>query len=70
MAAVETAGGPVVRSGGEDVGTRFAYVDVPGAPATVIEIMEFNDMTSGMATFIRDAAANWDGTNPIRELGG
>ncbi|MEO3760290.1 VOC family protein [Mycobacterium sp. B14F4] len=70
MAAVETAGWPVVWSGGEDVGTRFAYVEPPGSPAAVIEIMELNDMTAGMATFVRDAAANWDGTDPIRELGG
>lgn len=70
MAAVEDAGWPVVWSGGEDVGTRFAYVEGPDAPARVIEIMELNDMTAAMATFVRDAAASWDGTDPIRVLGG
>ena len=36
----------------------------------IIEIMELNDVTTGMATFVRDAAANWDGSDPIRVLGG
>ena len=70
MRAVGAAGWPAVWSGGEDVGTRFAYVEPPGSPAAVIEIMELNDMTAGMGTFVRDAAANWDGTDPIRVLGG
>ena len=70
MQAVEEAGWPVVWSGGEDVGTRFAYVEPPNGPATIIEIMELTEATSGMATFVRDAAANWDGSDPIRNLGG
>ncbi|MCT7660560.1 VOC family protein [Mycobacterium deserti] len=73
MAAVHAAGWPVVWAGGEDVGTRFAYVEPPAGAvpvATVIEIMELNDMTAGMGTFIRDTAANWDGAEPIRVLGG
>ncbi|OBF98521.1 glyoxalase [Mycobacterium sp. 852002-51152_SCH6134967] len=73
MQAVEAAGWPVVWSGGEDVGTRFAYVEPPGGPghiAQVIEIMELTEITSGMAAFVRDAAANWDGSDPIRVLGG
>jgi hypothetical protein len=70
MQVVEGVGWPVVWSGGEDVGSRFAYVEPPGCPATVIEIMELSDTTAGMAKFIRDAATNWDGSNPIRVLGG
>jgi catechol 2,3-dioxygenase-like lactoylglutathione lyase family enzyme len=71
--AVRAAGWPVVWSGGEDVGTRFAYVEVPGGAAhisSIVEIMELNEMTTGLATFVRDAAAAWDGSDPIRELGG
>ncbi|WP_082950908.1 VOC family protein [Mycobacterium sp. 1164985.4] len=73
MRAVAEAGWPVVWSGGEDVGTRFAYVEPPAGRAQVaqiIEIMELTDITSGMASFVRDAAANWDGSDPIRALGG
>jgi len=70
MRAVADAGWPVVWSGGEDVGTRFAYVEPPASPAAIIEIMELTDVTAGMGKFIRDAAAGWDGSDPIRNLGG
>jgi catechol 2,3-dioxygenase-like lactoylglutathione lyase family enzyme len=69
MRAVGEAGWPVVWSGGEDVGTRFAYVEPPNSPATIIEIMELTDITTGMAKFVRDAAEGWDGSDPIRNLG-
>jgi hypothetical protein len=70
MDAVADAGWPVVWSGGEGFGVRFAYVEPPNSPATVVEISELTDATVASSTFIRDAAANWDGTDPIRELGG
>jgi hypothetical protein len=34
----------------------------------VIEVMEFNDATRWMATTVREAAAGWDGTDPVRSL--
>jgi catechol 2,3-dioxygenase-like lactoylglutathione lyase family enzyme len=70
MASVREADWPVVWSGGGDVGARFAYVEPPDSPAQIIEIMELNDVTRGMMTFVREAAANWDGNDPIRELNG
>lgn len=70
MAAVRDAGWPIVWLGGEDVGTRFAYAEPPNSPATIVEITELNEMTAGMNTFVREAAANWDGSDPIRNLGG
>jgi catechol 2,3-dioxygenase-like lactoylglutathione lyase family enzyme len=70
MQAVRNAGWPVVWSGGEDVGTRFAYIEPPNSPAAIIEIMELTETTAGLGNFIRDAAANWDGSDPIREMGG
>lgn len=69
MAEVEEAGWPVVWSGGEGYGVRFAYVEPPNAPAAVIEISELTDATSANAMFMHDAAAEWDGRNPIRVLG-
>ena len=72
MASVRDAGWPVVWLGDEDVGTRFAYLEPPNSPAhisPVIEIMELNDLMTGMATFVRDAARTWDGSDPIRVLG-
>jgi hypothetical protein len=70
MSAVADAGWPVVWLGDETVGTRFAYCEPPGSPATIIEIMELNDATSGMGKFVSEAAATWDGSDPIRNLGG
>jgi len=69
MKAVVDAGWPVVWSGGEGFGVRFAYVEPPNSPATVIEISELTDGQVASAKFIRDAAANWDGSDPIREMG-
>ncbi|WP_442928505.1 VOC family protein [Mycobacterium sp. JS623] len=70
MKAVEGAGWPVVWSGGEGFGVRFAYVEPPNSPATVVEISELTEGQAATAKFIRDTAANWDGTDPIREMGG
>ena len=72
MESVGDAGWPVLWSGGEDVGTRFAYVEPPNSPATYRRSSKsgVNDVTTGMATFVRDAARNWDGSDPIRVLGG
>jgi len=52
---------------------RFAYVEPPNSPAvpsTIVEISELTDAQAASAKFIRDAAANWDGSDPIREMGG
>ena len=70
MKSITEAGWPVAWSGGADVGAKFAYVEPPNAPATIIEIMELNEATIGMMTFVRDAAANWDGSDPVRVLNG
>ncbi len=69
MQAVGDAGWPIVWSGGSDLGVRFAYAEPPNSPAQVIEISELNDVTGGMAKFIRETAENWDGSDPIRVLG-
>jgi hypothetical protein len=70
MKDVADAGWAVVWSGGEGFGVRFAYVEPPNSPATVVEISELTDGQAASAKFIRDAAANWDGSDPIREVGG
>jgi catechol 2,3-dioxygenase-like lactoylglutathione lyase family enzyme len=69
MREVEKAGWPVVWSGGEGYGVRFAYVEPPDAPAAVIEISELTDATAANAMFMHDAAVEWDGSDPIRVLG-
>jgi hypothetical protein len=69
MTAVAEAGWPVVWSGGEGLGVRFAYVEPPNSPATVVEISELTEGQAATAKFIRDTAANWNGSDPIREMG-
>jgi hypothetical protein len=76
VTSAEAAGWPVVWCGGEsgetdNPETRFAYVEPPaGGPATIFEIMELTDVTRGMGVFVRDAAKDWDGSDPIRTVGG
>jgi Glyoxalase/Bleomycin resistance protein/Dioxygenase superfamily len=69
MKAVADAGWPVAWSGGEGLGVRFAYVEPPNSPATIIEISELTEAQAASAKFIRDTAASWDGSDPIREMG-
>jgi hypothetical protein len=35
----------------------------------VYEIMELTELTAGMGAFVRDAARDWDGSDPIRIVG-
>jgi hypothetical protein len=58
----------VVWSGGDNDGVRYAYTAPPGGPASIIEIMELNEATTGLAEFVRAAADGWDGSDPIRSL--
>lgn len=53
---------------GRTAGTGFAYVD-GGPAADFIEIMQLNEVTGGMMGLIRDAAATWDGKDPVRTVG-
>ena len=48
---------------------RFAYAEPPAGLATVFEISELTDGVSAFNELIRDAAAEWDGSDPIRTLG-
>lgn len=68
MRAVNDAGWPVVWCSAEEGGVRYAYVEPPAGVATVVEIMEFTEVTEGLAKFVRDAADDWDGSEPIRPL--
>ena len=66
--SAKAAGWPVVWSGGDDGAVRYAYLEPPAGPATIVEIMELNDLTLGMGRLVRDAAAGWDGVDPVRSL--
>lgn len=47
---------------------RYAYVEPPAPVATIIELMEFDEVTEGLSTFVAAAAQNWDGSDPIRAM--
>ena len=67
-AALTAAGWPRIWAGGEAGGVRFAYFEPPTG-ATVVELMELTDASAGMAAYVKQQAAAWDGTDPVRELG-
>jgi Glyoxalase/Bleomycin resistance protein/Dioxygenase superfamily len=54
------------RIGGEH--GRFAYLDTEFEPGTVIEISDVSGPKGQFFGYIREAAANWDGADPIRGL--
>ncbi len=70
MQAVEEAGWPVVWSGGEGRRALRLRRAAEQRPRPIIEISELTEATAANAMFIHDAAAEWDGSDPIRELGG
>jgi catechol 2,3-dioxygenase-like lactoylglutathione lyase family enzyme len=67
VARATEAGWPVVQSGDSGGAARFAYFDI-GVGGTIVEITELNEMTGAMNDRVRDAAADWDGTDPVRSL--
>ena len=55
------------RIGGEQ--GRFAYLDTEQDQGTVIEISDISGAKGQMFAYIREQAAAWDGTDPIRRIG-
>jgi catechol 2,3-dioxygenase-like lactoylglutathione lyase family enzyme len=45
---------------------RFAYLDTEHDAGTVIEISDVSGSKGQLFSYIRDVAAGWDGTDPIR----
>lgn len=69
LRGAQAAGWPVVWSGGEELGARFAYLESSGGPADILEVVELTEGVSAFNDLIRDAAREWDGKDPIRTLG-
>ncbi len=49
---------------------RFAYFDTEAHPGTVIEISDVSGTKGPVFERVRQAALDWDGSRPIREVGG
>jgi catechol 2,3-dioxygenase-like lactoylglutathione lyase family enzyme len=67
MRAADAAGWSIVQSGDGGGVARFAYLDL-GVGGTIAEVTELNESTRGMNDRIRDAADQWDGSEPVRSL--
>ena len=52
---------------GED--GEVIYVDAGGGPGTVIELLQPMGGSEGLFDMMRDAARDWDGSEPLRKLG-
>lgn len=48
---------------------RFAYLDTEFDQGTMIEISDVSGPKGQMFAYVREVAANWDGSEPIRVLG-
>ena len=68
MADLAEVGWPRIWAGGGDEGVRFAYFEPPTG-AAVVEVMELTDVSAAMAAHMRAQSEDWDGQDPVRELG-
>jgi len=71
FAAVEraalSAGWTLAQRGNVNGMADFAYFEVtPAVP--LVEVMELTDATRWLESTVRDAAVDWDGTDPVRPL--
>jgi hypothetical protein len=48
---------------------KFAYLDTEHDQGTVIEISDISGAKGQLFAYIREQAAAWDGTDPIRRIG-
>lgn len=69
LSRAEQAGWPVVQSGSTGGVAKFAYLDAGGFTSPYVEVMELNEMTRWLASEVRRAANEWDGRDPVRNLG-
>jgi len=69
LARLASLGYEVGQSGtvGED--GRFVYYRTEAHPGTVVELSEISGRKGQLFRAIREAAASWDGSNPIIEVG-
>ena len=62
----ERAGLVVGQSGQIGADGRFVYFESDGHPGTVVELSEISGAKGAFFAHIAKAAANWDGSDPIR----
>lgn len=68
-AAVAAAGATVEQEAKIPGGGEVIYVDTGGGPGTMVEILQSGPGNREFFAFMREAARNWDGVEPVRRLG-
>jgi hypothetical protein len=66
LAGAEEAGFRVGQSGRIGDDGRFVYFESDGHPGTVVELSEISGTKGRFFGRIREAAASWDGSEPVR----
>jgi methylmalonyl-CoA/ethylmalonyl-CoA epimerase len=68
-AVCAAAGAEVVQEGLLVGGGEVIYVDPGGGPGTMVEILKSGPGGREFFAMMREAARDWDGANPLRQLG-
>ena len=63
------AGGVVAQEGLVPGGGEVIYVDTGGGPGSMVEILKPAPGGRDFFAMMREAARNWDGSDPVRRLG-
>lgn len=70
LARIEKRGLRVGQSGCIGENGRFVYFETEHHPGTVVELSEINGPKGRFFRHIAEAAADWDGSEPIQRMGG
>ncbi|MFM6854259.1 MAG: VOC family protein, partial [Sphingopyxis sp.] len=63
------AGAEILVEGSFGADGAVIYVDAGGGPGTVIEYLQPATGSDAVFAMVRDAARDWDGSDPVRTLG-
>ena len=66
IAEYEAAGHPLAARAMTATGTEFAFIDTSALMGHMLEIYVADEGLRGFYDYVRNAAAGWDGTDPIR----
>ncbi len=69
IADFDANGFPLAQISQVSGGTRFAFIDSSASLGHMIELYEPSDALIGFYQMVRDASIDWDGSDPIRNLG-
>lgn len=68
-AALQAAGATILIEGKVGESGAVIYADAGGGPGNIIEYVKLMEGGAELFAMMRDAARNWDGSDPLRRLG-